>query len=342
MTGELGADVLGALPLGYVGDTTLPTPDVPPPLPTIDGLKGLDLTGYNERGLVRVAGEVPNGTVTVQRSSAGVPTYTLRGGSNINITTEGFVLEDSEAPIGSKLTYTATSTPLNRVIQRNLVNTPDFTRGQQSWTPGNNRSLTIVGGRGNITNNGAGSGISGQTIAEVGLGGLEADTTYLVTGELSFTSPGVFTWEDVRAAGSWAALRSAKPTWSDVLTTEPIGTGGIYAQVLLSLVSGGTTVGATVTALSVPINKSGTWFSFAAYLTTPSTVASGTRLRVMHGSSTREKSIYWQLDHFSMQSKAVTDQSYKLQWFSGDTATPARPADYMMSNQNWSAVTASA
>lgn len=342
MTGELGADVLGALPLGYVGDTTLPTPDVPPPPPTIDGLKGLDLTGYNERGLVRVAGEVPNGTVTVQRSSAGVPTYTLRGGSNINITAEGFVLEDSEAPIGSKLTYTATSTPLNRVIQRNLVLTPDFNRGQQSWTPGANRTFSIVGGKGEIGSNNSGTGTASQVIGEVGLGVLEPSTTYLVTGKLTFSSPGIFTWLDVRNLGTWAAVKAAKTDWASVLSTEVILGNGVFTQVLLSLASGGATVGTTITALSVPINKTGEWFSFAAYITTPATIPNNMRLRIMHGSSLREKAISWQLDQFSMQSKAVTDLSYKLQWFSGDTVTPARPTDYMMSNQNWSAVTSDA
>lgn len=308
----------------------------------VDGLTGLSLTGYNARGLVRVAGEVPNGTVTVDRRAATMPTYQLRGGVGIKVTTQGFVLEDSEAPIDTTLTYTATNTVTDRVIQRNMINSPDFSRGVQSWTAGAARTLTTSGTEGRISNNTGGSGLSGQTIAEVGVGTLLPATTYLVMGKIRFSTPNVFNWLDVKGIGTWAQVKAAKATWAAVLSTEPIIGSGIFTQVFVSLASGASAVGATIEAINVPMNLTGNWTTFAVYLTTPSSIPAGTRLRILHGPSVREKAISWELDRFTMQLQSITNHAYKLDWFNGDTITPARPADYLVHNQLWEAVTADA
>lgn len=160
------------------------------------------------RGLVRVSGVVPNGPLTVQRTAPGYAPYTIRGGS-LTITTEGFSLEDSEAQLGVPLTYTAISKPLtaNRVVQRNFVITPEFTRSTGSWTAGTPRVLTrtldsSVGRTvGQVTPNEAGtsSGIAGRTIAEVGLNGLLPSTQYLINGRIKFRTPDVWSFQDMKS-----------------------------------------------------------------------------------------------------------------------------------------------
>lgn len=92
-----------------------------------------------ERGLTTISGDVPNGHLTVTREAAGVSPITLRNGS-LDIITGGFLLQDSEGPIGIPLTYRATVTPTNRVIQRNLMLTPNFMHGLQGWVGGSGRT----------------------------------------------------------------------------------------------------------------------------------------------------------------------------------------------------------
>lgn len=98
---------------------------------------------YAERGLVRLDALTPNGVTTVTRSAAGVPNTVLRNADHFNVTTGGWTLEDSEAPVGVPITYRADIAVVDRVIQQNLVPTPNFMRGAQGWAAGAGRALTI-------------------------------------------------------------------------------------------------------------------------------------------------------------------------------------------------------
>ena len=95
---------------------------------------------FPDRGLVRISGAVPNGAATVERIADGFPPYLLRGGA-LTVTAGGVVLEDSEAPLGIPLTYRATVTTPERLVQQNLMLTPTFLHGQQGWVPGVGRSF---------------------------------------------------------------------------------------------------------------------------------------------------------------------------------------------------------
>jgi hypothetical protein len=289
-----------------------------------------------ERGLVRVTGEVPNGHLVVSRRSADTPDFQLRGG-DLMVTTQGFSLEDSEAPIGVPVTYTATSTPTNRLIQRNLVLTPDFTYGQQTWTTGTGRTISAAG-RVSANTGGTGAGIPGRTIGEVGLGALQPNTQYLVTGQIRFITPDVWTWEDVRNVGTWAQLRAAKATWEAVRSTQSSG-GPVdsYTSISISLSNGTTNYVAPLTTLILPMNISQQWTTFSAYVTTPAVIPSNARLRIMHGTNTREYAAQWDLGQVGMMTRAETDRMYNLFWFSGDTPVPSRPQDYLMQSDEWEA-----
>lgn len=121
---------------------------------------------FNDQGFIRLEGIIPPGHLVATRSGGGVPGITLRNGE-LDLPLGGFTLEDSEAPVGVPITYRATVTPTDRVIQRNLMLTPNFGRGVFGWVAGTSRTLTTVadsashsGTVGNITDNSAAAAIA--------------------------------------------------------------------------------------------------------------------------------------------------------------------------------------
>lgn len=281
-----------------------------------------------QRGLVRVSGTVPNGPLVVRRSSARVPTYTLRGGTK-TVTTGGFTLEDTESPIGVPVTYTATSTPDLRLIQRNFVLTPNFARGIGSWTAGNTRTISSSGTVSPST--------AVTTIAEVGIGTLIQGERYLITGKVRFRTPGVWTWQDVKNFGTWQNVKDAKANWAAVRSSVAVPDGDSYATLYIQVRNGASgTYTTPVQVFKNTLNSSGQWVTFSAYITAPAIGgAAGSRLRLLHGATTREYSITWDLDQFSLFTEEEANRTYRLFWFSGDTPVPARPQDYLMQNSDW-------
>ena len=98
---------------------------------------------YPDRGLIRLDALTPNGITTVTRSALGVPNTVLRNADRFNVITGGWTMEDSEAPVGVPITYYADITVSDRVIQQNLVPTPNFLHGAQGWVAGSGRAFTI-------------------------------------------------------------------------------------------------------------------------------------------------------------------------------------------------------
>lgn len=285
----------------------------------------------SERGLVRISGIVPNGQVVVQRLSAGALPFGLRNGI-INVSTSGFSMEDSEAPIGIPLTYTATSTPTDRLIQRNLLLTPDFSRGVQTWTAGSDRTISTTG---TVSPSSTGTV---RTIAEVGLAPLVAGQRYLVTGKVRFRTPGVWTWQDVKNFGSWAAVKTAKANWAAVRSSVSVPAGDSYATMFISISNGSTDYVAPLQVFQHAMSAANQWITFSAFFTVPSGIPAGARLRLQHGVTTREFSISWDLDQFSLFTDTDANKTYRLFWFSGDTPVPDRPQDYRMQNGDWEEV----
>jgi hypothetical protein len=296
-----------------------------------------------DRGLVRISGVVPDGHLEVRRNSPGVPGIILRGGA-MEITNEGFSLEDTEAPVGVPVDYIAISTPINRIIQDNYVLTPDFTYGQQSWVPGLSRTISAAG---LVSSNpsGATAGTPGRTIAEVAVAPqLKANTTYLFSGRMSFKTPNVWTFLDARSPGTFAQLKAAKPTYADVLSSIPSGGALTTVTTLyISLVVGTTVVVAPIPVYSVPLSQTNHLVWFSAFFTTPATMPAGTRtLRLLHGSTTREYAVTWQIDKVQITDDVTNLGAYWLLWFSGDSALPIRPSRYLMRDDSWRDTTSDA
>jgi hypothetical protein len=277
---------------------------------------------------------VPNGKLVVQRSSPGKTAITLRGGEK-TITTEGFTQDDSEGPVGIPLTYTATLTPDVRLIEQNRVLTPTFVGGVQSWTAGTGRTISTAG---HVTGNpaGTGAGIPGRTIAEVGVAALTPSTTYQINGTVRFQTPDIWTWQDVKDFGTWQQLKTAKATWEAVRSSSA-GTGpaGIYVTVYVSLSVGTTDYVAPTMVINIPMARINQDVQFSAYITTPASIPSNARLRLMHGTTTREYALTWDLNRFGVILKSQVDNIWSFLWFDGNTLVPADPQIYLTQEVGW-------
>jgi hypothetical protein len=291
----------------------------------------LQIKKVPERGLVRVSGDVPNGPLTVQRLTPGQRSFTLRGG-NTTVSTGGFSMEDSEAPLGIPLTYQATSRPADTLIQRNLVLTPNFTRGTQTWTAGSGRTISPNAPSATVSSSPTGTV---RTIAEVGVAPLVPGQRYLVSGQVRFRTPGVWTWQDVKDFGTWAALKAAKANWAAVMTSVSVPSGDSYANLYVSLSTGTTDYMAPMLVFQNSMANANQWITFAAYFTVPAGTPGTARLRLLHGTTTREYSITWDLDQFSLITEADADKVYRLFWFNGDTPVPENPQYYLMQSPDW-------
>lgn len=100
---------------------------------------------FNDIGVMRVSGTMPNGDVTVVREVAGQVDVPLRGGI-FALTSGALDLDDTEAPLGVPITYRVSVSSIpdeSRVIQQNMLLTPTFTHGQQGWLPGTGRTMTL-------------------------------------------------------------------------------------------------------------------------------------------------------------------------------------------------------
>jgi hypothetical protein len=289
------------------------------------------------RGLVRISGTVPNGNAVIERLTQGQRPFLLRNGT-FPVATQGFSLEDSEAPLGIELTYRATITPTNRILQRNLVYTPDFVRGLQSWTVGASRTINTtfdaVSGRtiGTVSSSSTGNV---RTIAEVGIAGLVPGQRYLVTGRARFRTPGVWTWQDVKNFGTWQQVRTAKANWAAVRSSVSVPAGDSYATLYFSLALGATEYTVPVKVFENSMASSNQWVDFSMFITAPAGLPGNARLRLLHGSTTREYSITWDLDQFSVYSEADAMKPYRLIWFSGDSEVPDQPQSYLTQEPGW-------
>lgn len=148
-----------------------------------------------DQGLMRINGTTPNGNAVITREVEGQVPVLLRGGARV-ITTGGFVMDDTEAPLGVPLTYRvkmAGLTGADRIFQQNLMPTPTFTHGVQGWLAGTaaGRALSITT---DVTAHSASVGlVTGSTVTTapavvptlVG----HVDSTVFVSGAYTLTPP---------------------------------------------------------------------------------------------------------------------------------------------------------
>jgi hypothetical protein len=174
---------------------------------------------------------------------------------------------------------------------------------------------------------GTGAGVPGRTITETqpDAAGLLPSTTYVITGSAKFTTPGIWLWEDVKNQGTWLNLRTTKASWDAVRTTSTgLGVSGIYNSLYVSLSDGVTDYVAPVKVIDTPIENVNTWFDFVIFVTTPGSLSPTTKLRLLHGTQTREYSTVWQIKRFQME-LASRWNAGRLFYMDGDTPDPTDP-----------------
>jgi hypothetical protein len=310
----------------------------------------VECQSFVDRGFMRVSGLTPNGDTVVTREVDGMPTVLLRGGA-LNITTGGFSLDDTEAPLGVPLTYRAVVsgiTTTDRVIQQNLMPTPTFTHGVQGWTAGSvNRTLSVVADAtahsasvGFVTGDGT---ATSRVIAKGKTSALAvASDPYLFTGRFKFVTPGLRTWADVKAVGTWLQVRTAYATWLIARGTQSTVPGD-YLQLWLSIVNPVTSAD-YITPVQVRLGTEGmvnTWIDFSALFTVPAGgIPATAEVRLSHGTTAKEYAVQWYLDEFGI-TPGIQRQHSTLYWFDGDTTVPADATEYQF-GPGWTAAAGTA
>jgi hypothetical protein len=293
------------------------------------------LTDY---ATIQLAGTAPNGSVTITRKYGTTGPEPIRLGA-INNTTGGFVVDDTEAPIGEEVTYRTNVLLANRTIQQNFVRTPIFTYGAQSWTAGTSRTLSTASGYGAFTSNpgGTGAGISGRTIGEVAVAPLTPDTVYMITADVRIHTPDLWTWQDVRDYGTWQDIKDDFDNWLEVRQSALTLTApDVFSALYVSLATGVTEHVAPVKVIDILMSANNTWFTFAAFITMPSAIPPTARLRLLHGTQTREYAVAWDFNRVQVQPvPSASLPQGRLFYIDGDTPEPTRPLYAIEPDGTW-------
>lgn len=312
----------------------------------------LDCTPLPDRGTIRIVGSgIPTGHYTIQRQvTPASPWEDLRGGG-ADVSTGGFVREDTEPPFGSEVLYRVQLTmtdPADRYIQRNLVLTPSF--GAAGAAPpatvhaGPSRVLSQVfdplAGHavGAVTANEAGGnqGVPGRTIVEFEMAQLTAGVEYQITGKIRYTTLAINRWADVAVDyQNWQNLLDSGKTWEDLY-----GEAGdeIFTRIYLSISSGTTNYTQPVLVRSPQPADIDTWIPFSARLIMPAGIPATARIRIFHGDGVSEYSATWRLDEFSAMPMAEVGPTF-FYWFNGVTPPHDNPPASKWPGTNFKALT---
>ena len=280
------------------------------------------------RGAMQLIGRnMPNVPAQITRRVGDGLATVIRSGE-FTITSGGFTLTDNEAPFGTPLTYRLSLQGYNRTIQKNLILTPNATRGVGTWqTPGGNpRTVTQVndpGGFGGkaiqVTKPASGTD---PTIVQVAIGDLPAGTGHMVVGRFKFMPLNVQQWSDILAQGAWS-VQKAKANWAAVLGVVDASEVAKYTLLQFRVLSNGVEKVPWTTLINPGVAKAETWVNFSAYFnTTAALPTAGLRLQFRHGATTKELGITWLFDQVGIttaQDRAAHDTIY---YFDGDTVPP--------------------
>lgn len=168
-----------------------------------------------------------------------------------------------------------------------------------------------------------------------------SDQPHLLTGRFRFTHPGLWTWADVLAQGTWQNLKNTKTTWLDVRGSAST-LSGEFAHLFVTIVDPAT--GAdyiqpqqVLTALELTTNS---WVGFSMLFANSSTIPSTAEIRLVHGSALKEFGINWSFDRFGLTPGANRNHD-TLFWFSGDSVLPTNTAELLVGS-GWTANTTDA
>lgn len=300
------------------------------------------------KGSIRVSGTaVPSGHVVVTRTSGReIPTI-IRGGE-FDVSTGGFLRQDTDPSYGIPVTYRATVSGISRLVQTNRVLNPKAKDNTNNWATNSSRALTretspaLAPLRDAVTSLKIGAnvgGTSGGAVADR----LLASTTpsgfgpgrWFVSGQLRFDNSDLWLWEDVKSAGTWQTIKD-KGTWQQVRSASSEGAGEAYTSLWAAVVSPTdlTPLTAPIQILGLPSSAGNSWLSFNAWITVPADAPAGARLAFLQGTQVREYANEWWLSTVMATPEAEMD-SGSLTYLDGDTPLPANPAANLIPEADW-------
>lgn len=178
---------------------------------------------------------------------------------------------------------------------------------------------------------------STRYIAEVQTGGLPVSGgPYLLTGRFRFTSPEIWLWQDVKDQGTWQHLKDTKANWGAVRSAVTMVTTD-YLRLFVEVTNAAGTVTyiQPVQVMRADTPTAGSWIDFSFFFTPAVDIPSGSKIRLMHGTATREYAVSWKFDEFGITAGPERAAHNTLYWFDGDTAVPANPEDYLLPDGSW-------
>ncbi len=176
------------------------------------------------------------------------------------------------------------------------------------------------------------SDIASRTIASGKAAAIPGGQTfpYLITGRFRYVTAGLLTWQDIKNVGTWQQVKTVKPTWLDVRGPQSSVTPG-FAKLFLTIVNpaDGTDYIPPVQVLSATEVRANQWLDFSAYINPATTIPTTAEIRLVHGSTLKEFAIDWYFDEFGITPGAQRAAHSTMYWFSGSSAVPANPQNYM-------------
>jgi hypothetical protein len=168
-----------------------------------------------------------------------------------------------------------------------------------------------------------------------------ADKPHLLTGRFKFLHPGLWTWADVLAQGTWQNLKNTKATWLDVRGTSSTVPGNFLSLFMTITDGSGNDLippQKVLTGTDVAVNS---WLDFSMLFANTVDIPTTAEIRLVHGSTLKEFGIEWYFDEIGITPGAQRVHP-TLYWFSGSTPVPSDPEDLLMGDTAWSAVTSDA
>ena len=173
--------------------------------------------------------------------------------------------------------------------------------------------------------------LTNRVVASAKAAVIPATTTaepHLLTGRIRFLHPGLWSWANVLAQGTWQNLKDTKPTWLDVRGTSST-VSGTFLNLFVTIVDPGTGVDLippqrVALGLDIQVN---TWLDISMLFANAVDIPATAEIRLVHGSTVKEFGIDWYLDEFGITPGAQRASHSTLYWFDGDSSLPSNPTE---------------
>lgn len=184
--------------------------------------------------------------------------------------------------------------------------------------------------------------VNDQVIIKGKAAALPADplNQYLLTGRVRFTTPALWTWQDVKNFGTWQAVKTAKATWLDVRGSGSVAPAGNYLNLFVTIVDPATGTDYINPRLVLSVNEGSVnkWLDFSVLFDVPASIPTTAEVRLSHGTNAKEFPVIWYLDEFGITAGSYRAVHSTRYWFDGDSIAPANSEDYLLPDGKWNAL----